>query len=182
MTLPGHLRTGGTSILTLVRNIGSSIGISMVIAQLTSTTHVHACAARRERDAVQSGAADAGCAASMLNLTTDAGRAMMDAIVTQQAVLLAYLNDYKLLMFLTLAVDPADLHHRDRQEAGCGGGGSRRAGGAEYRSTCSSCPRGRLVRYAPELLPDLVRMLAQRRDRAVAARRAGPDMAPAPAG
>ena len=43
-TLPGHLRTEGTAILTLVRNIGSSIGISMVIAQLTSTTirmHAH---------------------------------------------------------------------------------------------------------------------------------------------
>ena len=42
-TLPGHLRTGGTAILTLVRNIGSSIGISMVIANLTSkTTLMHA--------------------------------------------------------------------------------------------------------------------------------------------
>ena len=43
-TLPGYLRTDGTSILTLVRNVGSSIGISMVIAQLTSTTtrmHAH---------------------------------------------------------------------------------------------------------------------------------------------
>src|SRR5579884_811806 len=43
VTLPGHLRTGGTAILTLVRNIGSSVGISMVIAQLTSTTtYMHA--------------------------------------------------------------------------------------------------------------------------------------------
>ena len=37
-TLPVHLRTEGTAVLTLVRNIGSSVGISMVIAQLTSTT------------------------------------------------------------------------------------------------------------------------------------------------
>ena len=43
VTLPGHLRTDGTAILTLVRNIGSSIGISMVIAKLTSkTTEMHA--------------------------------------------------------------------------------------------------------------------------------------------
>ncbi len=43
LTLPGHLRNSGTSILTLVRNIGSSIGISMVIANLTSkTTEMHA--------------------------------------------------------------------------------------------------------------------------------------------
>ena len=43
-TLPGHLRTDGTAILTLVRNIGSSVGISVVIAELTNTTiamHAH---------------------------------------------------------------------------------------------------------------------------------------------
>ena len=35
LTLPNHLRTDGTSMLTLVRNVASSIGISVVIAQLT---------------------------------------------------------------------------------------------------------------------------------------------------
>ena len=35
LTLPNHLRTDGTSMLTLMRNVASSIGISIVIAQLT---------------------------------------------------------------------------------------------------------------------------------------------------
>src|SRR6201994_3281302 len=35
MTLPNHLRTDGTSMLTLMLNVASSIGISIVIAQLT---------------------------------------------------------------------------------------------------------------------------------------------------
>ena len=35
LTLPKHLRTDGTSMLTLMRNVASSIGISIVIAQLT---------------------------------------------------------------------------------------------------------------------------------------------------
>src|SRR6185369_6901819 len=35
LTLPDHLRTDGTSMLTLLRNVASSIGISLVIAQLT---------------------------------------------------------------------------------------------------------------------------------------------------
>ena len=35
LTLPRHLRTDGTSMLTLMRNVASSIGISIVIAQLT---------------------------------------------------------------------------------------------------------------------------------------------------
>src|SRR5215469_1536693 len=38
MTLPNHLRTDGTSMLTLMRNVASSIGISIVIAQLTQGT------------------------------------------------------------------------------------------------------------------------------------------------
>ena len=35
LTLPNNLRTDGTSMLTLLRNVASSIGISIVIAQLT---------------------------------------------------------------------------------------------------------------------------------------------------
>jgi DHA2 family multidrug resistance protein len=104
-SLPGHLRTGGTAILTLVRNIGSSIGISMVIANLTSTTtYMHARLVENVTPFNQ--ALQWPDVHRLLDLSTDAGRALMDEIVTQQAVLLAYLNDYKLLMFLTLAVIP----------------------------------------------------------------------------
>src|SRR5947208_15878866 len=38
LTLPNHLRTAGTSMLTLMRNVASSIGISLVISQLTQGT------------------------------------------------------------------------------------------------------------------------------------------------
>ncbi len=104
-TLPGHLRTGGTAMLTLMRNIGSSIGISMVIAQLTSgTTLMHA--RLTEQVTPFNDALQMPDVAGNLNLQSDTGRAMLDAIVTQQAELIAYLNDYKLLMFLTLAMIP----------------------------------------------------------------------------
>jgi DHA2 family multidrug resistance protein len=104
-TLPGHLRTGGTAILTLVRNIGSSVGISMVIAQLTSgTTVMHA---RLVEDVTPfNDALQMPDVSAILNITTDKGRAMLDDIVTRQASLIAYLNDFKLLMMLTLAVIP----------------------------------------------------------------------------
>src|SRR5712672_1984610 len=43
LTLPMHLRTDGTSMLTLMRNVASSIGISLVISQLTQgTRHTYA--------------------------------------------------------------------------------------------------------------------------------------------
>ncbi|HEU5018679.1 MAG TPA: DHA2 family efflux MFS transporter permease subunit [Pseudolabrys sp.] len=105
VTLPGHLRTGGTAMLTLVRNIGSSIGISMVIANLTSeTTYMHARLAAQVTPF--NNALQFPDVHSILNLATDTGRALMDQIVTQQANLIAYLNDYKLLMILTLATIP----------------------------------------------------------------------------
>ncbi|HVZ54000.1 MAG TPA: DHA2 family efflux MFS transporter permease subunit [Pseudolabrys sp.] len=107
-TLPGQLRTGGTAILTLVRNIGSSIGISMVIAQLTSgTTEMHA--RLTEQVTPFNDALQMQDVASTLNVATDLGRAMLDGIVTQQAALLAYLNDFKLLMYLTLFMVPLVL-------------------------------------------------------------------------
>ena len=104
-SLPAHLRTEGTAILTLVRNIGSSIGISMVIAQVTTST------ARMHANLVEhitpfNDALRAPDVSSILNLTTDAGRALLDLLVSQQATIIAYGNVFKLLMYLTLATLP----------------------------------------------------------------------------
>ena len=108
LTLPSHLRNSGTSILTLVRNIGSSIGISMVIANLTSkTTEMHARLV--EQVTPFNNALQMPELAANLNANTDAGRALLDMIVTQQASMIAYLNDFYLLMILTLAMIPLVL-------------------------------------------------------------------------
>jgi DHA2 family multidrug resistance protein len=104
-TLEPHLRTDGAAILTLVRNIGSSIGISMVIAQLTNTTvrmHAHL----TEYVTPFHDALKMPDVAQILNTATDQGRAMLDALITQQAAIIAYGNDFKLLMLLTLAATP----------------------------------------------------------------------------
>ena len=37
---------------------------------------------------------------------TQAGRAALDAIITQQAQIIAYIDDYKMLMIATMAVIP----------------------------------------------------------------------------
>jgi len=104
-TLPNHLRTEGSAILTLVRNIGSSIGISMVIAQLTnSTIRMHAHLA--EYVTPFNGALQAPDVSSILNTATDTGRALLDQLLVQQASIMAYANSFKLLMVLTLATIP----------------------------------------------------------------------------
>jgi len=107
-TLPGHLRTEGTAILTLVRNIGSSIGISMVIAQLTNTTvrmHAHL----TEFITPFNDALKMPDASAILSTATDTGRAMIEQLLIQQATIIAYANDFKLLMYLTLATIPLAL-------------------------------------------------------------------------
>ncbi len=104
-TLPGHLRTEGSAILTLVRNLGSSVGISMVIAQLTNETiRAHAYLANYVNpfnDALQ-----APAVASILSTASDTGRAMLERLLTEQASIIAYANSFKLLMYLTLATIP----------------------------------------------------------------------------
>jgi MFS transporter, DHA2 family, multidrug resistance protein len=116
LTLPGNLRNGGTSILTLVRNIGSSIGISMVIANLTDKTiEMHA----RIVEGVTpfNNALQMQDVARNLDVNSDQGRAMLDGLVTQQAAIIAYLNDFKLLMILTLAMIPLILIIRATSQA-----------------------------------------------------------------
>jgi DHA2 family multidrug resistance protein len=102
-TLPGHLRTSGTAITTLIRNLGSAIGISMAIAFLTSkTTEMHARLSEfitPFNDALQQ-------AGPLIDPSTDQGRALLDNLVTQQAQVIAYQNDFWMLMCCTLLAMP----------------------------------------------------------------------------
>ena len=80
----------------------------MVIANLTSkTTEMHA--RLTEQITPFNGALQMPDVAANLNVHTDAGRALLDMIVTQQAAMLAYINDFKLLMVLTIAMVPMIL-------------------------------------------------------------------------
>jgi DHA2 family multidrug resistance protein len=99
------VRTDGTAIFTLIRNVSSSIGISIVIANLTSTTNLmHA--RLSEFISPFNEALQWPDVARTLDLTTDAGRALADQLLTQQAAFIAYSNNFKLLMWLTIASIP----------------------------------------------------------------------------
>jgi DHA2 family multidrug resistance protein len=108
MSLPAHLRTDGTSMLTLVRNIFSSIGISVMIAELSrTTTAVHSQLV--EHVTPFSDALAMPDVASVIDMTTQAGQALLDSIVTKQAAVIAYSNDFKMLMLLSLVALPLIL-------------------------------------------------------------------------
>lgn len=102
-TLPAHLRTSGAAMTTLIRNLGSSIGISMVISHLTSgTSYMHARLAEHItpfNDALRQ-------VGPPLDLATEQGRVLLDRMVAEQAMVIAYQNDFMMLFIFTLAMLP----------------------------------------------------------------------------
>lgn len=108
LTLPGHLRTDGTSMLTLMRNVASSIGISIVISQLTQgSTRVYAVLSEHVNPFNH--AMQMPNVRGMIDLSTDAGRAMADAMVKIQAQIIAFSQDYQLVMIFILVSIPLTI-------------------------------------------------------------------------
>jgi DHA2 family multidrug resistance protein len=108
LTLANHLRTDGTSMLTLMRNVASSIGISVVIAQLTEGGR-RAYAVLNEHVTPFNHAMQMPDVTGMINMNTDTGRAMADVMIGLQAQIIAFSRDYQLVMVFILASIPLAL-------------------------------------------------------------------------
>jgi DHA2 family multidrug resistance protein len=102
-TLDPALRTEGTALLSLVRNVGSAIGISVTGALVTRNTQIE--------HSVLTGfvtplnRAFEG-AASALSPVTAHGAQVLDAMIGRQAEIIAYNNDWKLMMLMALPMLP----------------------------------------------------------------------------
>ncbi|MEO8409621.1 MAG: DHA2 family efflux MFS transporter permease subunit [Propionivibrio sp.] len=118
-TLAPRYRTEGTALFSLMRNIGSSIGISLVITYLSQRTQANHAAfadyinpfSLALRQATEAGVVDP---------TSAAGLAALNGEVSRQAASLAYLQDFRLMMWITLAAIPLVFllkgTHAPRQE------------------------------------------------------------------
>jgi DHA2 family multidrug resistance protein len=104
-TLSPAMRAQGTALFSLVRNIGSSIGISLVQTMLVRNT-VIAHASLTERVTYANPAWHNPAIARAYDLSTSGGAAFLDNSVTQQAAMIAYIDDFWLMLYLTLAVTP----------------------------------------------------------------------------
>jgi DHA2 family multidrug resistance protein len=103
-TLEPRLRTTAASLLNLSRNLGGSIGISIVSSQLVRMTQVsHADIASSIGSEVPTAAASL---LQSIGVPGGAALAILNAEVTRQAVFIAYLDDFKLMMIVTFAVLP----------------------------------------------------------------------------
>jgi len=105
LTLPNHLRTDGTSMLTLLRNVASSIGISIVIAQLTQGSR-RTYAILNEHVTPFNHAMQMPNVRGMIDMSSDAGRAMADVMIAVQAQIIAFSQDYQMVMLFTLCTIP----------------------------------------------------------------------------
>jgi DHA2 family multidrug resistance protein len=107
-TLAPEFRTQATALYSLLRNLGSSIGISLVIFLLARNTQaMHAELAEHVNPF--NPAIRIPSVAAMWDVGTEVGRAALNAEVTRQAMTIAYSNDYKLMMIVALAAMPLVL-------------------------------------------------------------------------
>jgi DHA2 family multidrug resistance protein len=104
-TLSSDMRAQGTALYSLVRNIGSSLGISLVQTLLTRNT-VIAHASIAERVTTGNSAWNNPAIAAAFNVHSPSGAALLDSALTQQAAMIAYIDDFWFMLFLTLLVTP----------------------------------------------------------------------------
>jgi MFS transporter, DHA2 family, multidrug resistance protein len=111
-TLPRHILTQGTAIRSLIRNLGGSIGISILVATLAENTQVvHSRLVEGLRP--DNPLLHAPYFAPPFSLSTPSGMAALNAEVTRQAAMVAYIDDFKLMMLITLASLPLLLLLRE---------------------------------------------------------------------
>ena len=102
-TLSPQMRAEGTALYSLVRNIGSSIGIALVQALLVRNTQIAHASLVTHINAANPAVRDP---ASLYDMATQAGPALINNEITRQASMIAYVDDYRLMMLLTMAVIP----------------------------------------------------------------------------
>jgi DHA2 family multidrug resistance protein len=95
-----------------MRNLGGSVGISILVATLAENTQaVHSRLVEGLR--LDNPFAQAPYLAAPFSLSTPSGMAALNAEVTRQAAMVAYIDDFKLIMLIALAAIPLLLLLRE---------------------------------------------------------------------
>jgi MFS transporter, DHA2 family, multidrug resistance protein len=109
-TLPANLRNEGTALFSLLRNVGSSIGISVVMFLLTQNIQrLHASLAQDITPYNTAANKAAGTLPGLLGL---------NGMISNQAAMIAYIDDFWLMMVLTVATIPLLLLIKKVRPAG----------------------------------------------------------------
>jgi DHA2 family multidrug resistance protein len=115
-TVPPHLRPEGSAVYTLVRNMGSSVGISIMNALVVANTQtMHASLAAKVDP---SSPVLHAALPRMFNPATAAGIASLNGEITRQASMVAYVDDFRLMFIITIACMPMLLLMRKPRPVG----------------------------------------------------------------
>ncbi|HJU17680.1 MAG TPA: DHA2 family efflux MFS transporter permease subunit [Stellaceae bacterium] len=99
--LPRHILTQGTALRSLLRNIGGSVGIAIFEAQIVQNTQVvHSRLVEALRP--DNPLAQPPFLPAPYSLTAPSGITALNAEVTRQAEMVAYIDDFKLMMIIAL--------------------------------------------------------------------------------
>jgi DHA2 family multidrug resistance protein len=104
-TMSPAMRAQGTAMFSLIRNIGSSIGISLVQTLLVRNTQIAHASLTEQVNIGSQGFLDPAIAA-FYNLGSSVGLTSLNNEITRQASMIAYLDDFWLMLLLTLLVIP----------------------------------------------------------------------------
>jgi DHA2 family multidrug resistance protein len=107
-TLAPKFRGDATSVFSLVRNIGSSIGISVMVAVLAQNTQINHAELSAHLTPFSNAVRMAEIAQARVGMTEGSAAAMemLNNQVTAQAATISYLNDFRLIMYIVLASLP----------------------------------------------------------------------------
>jgi DHA2 family multidrug resistance protein len=104
-TLPSEQRIAATSIYSLMRNLGSAIGISITGALLVINTQVNHAIIAADANPFNR-ALQAGAVSHYWNLGSAHGAALINQEITRQAKIIAYIDDFKLMLVLAIVALP----------------------------------------------------------------------------
>lgn len=115
-TMPAEKRIEATGIYSLIRNLGSAIGISITGALLQTNTQINHEIIASEVTPFNR-ALQAGSALRFWEPGSLHGAALLDREVTRQAQIIAYIDDFKFMLVLAIIVLPLILLTRSSRPA-----------------------------------------------------------------
>lgn len=117
-TLDARFRTDATALFSLVRNIGSSIGISIVSVMLVRNAQIN----HSELSAfINPFNPNLWAASPAAALGDPAALSQMDGLINIQSLMISYVNDFKLMMVVTLFALPLVFLLRKPKRAAASG-------------------------------------------------------------
>jgi MFS transporter, DHA2 family, multidrug resistance protein len=101
-TLAPVLRTEGAGLLSLFRNVGSAIGVSVTSSLLAHNIQVLHSQLASNLTPFNRVLQQGGPAGALINPHTARGAQLLDLMVNHQAQIIAYVDDFKMMMLTTL--------------------------------------------------------------------------------